>query len=164
MSVRKSEYAKNQKKRVGFEPELEDWRDACINFPYVYQIAKYFSVAQETMYAFIDKERCKVEAGGKSAYLEAYVDLRKQTKKKIALSLMKKIESGDTASILFANRAYNGLIEQKDIEHIELKKKQLALRSNEFLTDLAAKYKLDEKELKMYVKNFFSDTLERLLK
>jgi len=156
--ARKSQYSLNRKVGVfAFSPDLADWTQACKIAAFDVQIFKYFSISRECFYSFIDKERYKVEQGQGSAFLDAYINGRKNTKNEIANAFLDKIKDKDTGSILFGMKAYNGVIEQRDIEHIELKKKQLALKSNEFLTQLAEKFSLNKEELKMYADKYFKD-------
>ena len=156
--ARKSQYSRDKKEgKLAFHPNLEEWSKVCTFAVYDVQIAKYFSITTETLYAFIDKERCKEESGEKSDYLDAYINRRKETKEKIAAAFLNKIDLSDTGSILFGMESYNGVIKQKDIEHIELKKQQLRLKSREFLTNLADKFKLDHIELKAFADKYFKD-------
>lgn len=156
--ARKSQFSQMRKKGImPFSPELDDWTQACRIAAYDIQIFKYFGICKETFYSFIDKERYKVEQGENSDFLDAYIQGRKKTKNMIAEAFLEKIADKDTASVLFGMKTYNGVIEQKDIEHIELKKQQLALKSNEYLTQLAEKFGLNKEELKEYSHKFFHD-------
>lgn len=157
-----SEYSKNRKKGVfpKFVPTLEEWTEACGMFPYDIQIVKYFSTSKETFYCFLDRQRAAVEQGETSAFLDAYLAERKKTKKLISDAYKQKVVTGDTGSVLFGMKAFNGIIEQKDIEHIEIKKQQLALKSNEFLTEMAKQFGLDKAELKTFADKFFAKIFE----
>jgi len=144
-----------------FKPDLQEWTEACGMFPYDVQVYKYLMVSAETFYKFLDEQRYQEETTGqKSEFLEAYVNERKKTKKMISNAYKEKVLSGDTGSIIFGQKAFNGIIEQKDIEHIEIKKQQLALKSNEFLSELAKEYKLNKDELKVFADKYFAKIFE----
>lgn len=161
MAPRKSQYSLNRKagKALKFDPTLQEWTEACYMFPLDKQIVKYFSISNETFYCFIDKHRYEEEQTGQpSAFLEAFKHGRMQTKKKINDAFMRKIEDHDTGSILFGMKVYNGAMEQRDIEHVEIKRQQLALKQNEFLTKMAEQFGLNKDELKDFADKFFKET------
>lgn len=158
--ARKSEHCKSRRNRTSrFVPEIDEWREACRNLPFDQQIIRHFGICHETFYAFLDKEyyRQEQEEGYISDFVASYKQERLRSKNKISEAYFKLIDKGDTPSIIFGMKSFNGLLEARDIEHIELKKKQMAIRANEFLLDLAAKFKLDEKELKAFVKKYHED-------
>jgi hypothetical protein len=144
-----------------FKPDLKEWTEACGMFPYDVQIYKYLVVSRETFYKFLDEQRYLEETTGcKSDFLDAYINERKKTKKLISNAYREKVLAGDTGSIIFGQKAFNGIIEQKDIEHIEIKKQQLALKSNEFLSELAKEYNLNKDELKIFADKYFTKIFE----
>lgn len=152
---RVSEYSKSKKKKWRFEPTIEDWRQAARICPYDIQMAKFLGTSHETFFAFLDKQRYIVENGGESAYVESYYQDRKKTRIEIADKFLGNIQNGDVASTIVGMKCFNGMLEQREIEHIELKKQELTLRSNAFLTDLAESFGLDKKELKHFADKYF---------
>ncbi len=160
MAILRSEYSKKKKAgKLEFLPEVEMWTKVCQTAAYDTQIYKSFSICKDTFYSFLDRERCKEEQDPlyKSAYLAAYINKRHETRQLISDAFLENIIKGDTASILFGMKTYNGLIEAKDIKHIELKKKEVALKTKMFLTDLANKFNLNFEELKEFANQHFKD-------
>lgn len=160
MARRISEHSRSRKEgRKPFKPDLSEWKEICKISAYDQQIYRHFRINAETFYRFLDKERYKQEQDNtyKSEFVESYQIDRMNTKKLISNAFIKNIETGDVSSVIFGMKTYNGLIESKDIAHIELKKKEVALKSKEFLTNLANKFDLNFDELKQFAKKYFQD-------
>ena len=143
---------------IPFTPDLKRWIEMCKVSAYDTQIYRAFNICADTFYAFLDREYFKQEedAKYKSPYLTAYVDERDNTRQFIASSFLKKIKEGDTASILFGMKTYNGLIEAKDIKHIEIKKREVTLRSKHFLVEMAQKFGLSYDQLNSFAEKYFT--------
>lgn len=160
---RKSQDAKNRKGVGGpkaFLPDLKEWIECFKIYPYNRQIQKHFGICEETFYAFIDKQKVLEEEGKPSAYLEAYKYGRNETRKTILSTLINCASTGskeDMPALIFASKTYGGLLEEKDIKHIELKKIEVAFKTKQFLTDLANKFNLSYEQLDEFAKKFFSD-------
>lgn len=155
-----SEYSKKKRaKTLEFLPELDQWIKICQTAAYDTQIYRAFGVCKDTFYTFIDRERYREEQDPnyKSPYVANYINKRQETRQLISDAFLTNIKCGDTASILFGMKTYNGLIEAKDIKHIELKKKEVALKTKMFLTDLANKFNLNFEELKEFAAQHFKD-------
>lgn len=160
MPKRQSQYAQQKSKRGGaaFLPDLAQWTQACKICAYVNQIYKYFGISAETFYAFMDKERIKIENGENSEYIESYNRERKNTKDMVAKAFFDKIKEGDTSSVIFGMKSYNGAIEQKDLYLIEMKKKELELKTKQFLTELGNKFNLNYEQLNEFASKYFKDS------
>ncbi len=143
--------------RKPFHPVLEDWQEACSIYPYIKQICEHFEVCHETVRQFIDKEYVKQEQDSSyiSRYIEALTAEKKRFRKTISTSFLKSVEKGDNPTIIFGMKSFHGTIEAKDLAHIELKRQELALKSNEYLTKLAEKYSLNFEELKEFSEKYF---------
>jgi len=141
-----------------FKPDLKEWIEVCRLVPYDQDIFRHFGVSKETFYKFLDRERYAKEQGQKSSYIDAYNSQRYQTKKSVLTNLLDKALSGDTACSIFAAKTYGGLIESKDIKHIELKKIEVAFKTKQFLTELANKFGLNYDQLDAFADKFFSNS------
>lgn len=156
-----SEWSKNRKNGKGrsakFAPDLKEWAEACKLYLYDKQIYKHFDVCNETFYSFMDKERYKVEQGGKSDFLDAYKKGRNTTRKFVLSKLLEGVKNNDIAATIFSAKTYGGIIEEKDLKQHLLRKKEFALKQKEFLAKLADKYELDYDDLKSFAAKFFKD-------
>jgi hypothetical protein len=158
MSKRLSKFSRERKEgRTPFSPDIDRWTEICKMSAYDNQIYRSFQISHDTFYSFIDRERLKQEQDPsyESAYIAAYINKRHEMRQIISDAFMQKIEAQDTASILFGMKTYNGMIEEKDIRHIELKKQEIALKTNAYLTELASKFSLDFDQLKEFSKMYF---------
>lgn len=153
--ARKSKFSKQGRGRRALTPNIEEWRDACKLLPYDYQIADYFSVSKETFYSFLDRERYKEENGEKSEYLDAYKSERNKTKKKVLNTLLDKIDTENSA-LIFCSKVYGGLMEEKEKRTLDLKKKELILKSKAFLTNLAKNFNLNPEQLSDFADRYFA--------
>ena len=144
MPQRLSQYSKSRKTgRLAFKPDLKEWTKICKVSAYDTQIWSRFMIAKETFYAFLDRERYAEERIGEyTAYTDTYKKERAHTRKTISDAFMKSIEAGDTSSIIFGMKTYHGLIEAKDLAHINLKKEGIALKRKNFLTNLTSSFTL----------------------
>lgn len=160
MPPRISQHSLSKKGKVGaarFLPDLKEWTEICKIYPYDKDIFGYFDIAKETFYAFLDRERYQKEQGKKSEYLDAYINGRHNTKKFVLGKLLKSIERDDMAGVIFGSKTYGGLLEAKDIKHIELKKIEVAFKTKQFLTELANKFELDYEQLNEFANKHFKD-------
>lgn len=158
MAKRISKFCKDRKKRINaFDPSIEEFSKACRMFPTVIQITKYLGCSHESLNSFLDKEHYKEEQDPnyKSAYVAAYKIERQNTKDLVHQIFLKNLYNGEVSASIFAMKAFNGMIEAKDIKHIELKKREVALRTNEYLTNLAHKFGLDFEQLKQFSEKYF---------
>lgn len=159
--ARISQYSKDKNGRRGrglcFIPELKEWKEACEIYCYDTQIAKHFDISKETFYVFIDKQRYEEEQGRKSEFLDAYKNGRNKTAKFAISNLLQLAKKGDAAASIFTAKTYGGLLETKDIKHIELKKIEVAFKTKQFLTDLASKFELKYEELNEFAEKYFKD-------
>lgn len=159
---RKSEYSKNKKGKVGrgnpFLPNLKEWTEACELYCYDKQIFQHFDICAETFYSFLDRQRYAEEQGNNSEYLAAYKSGRNKGRSFALNSLKKLTENGEVAATIFTAKTYGGLLEAKDIKHIELKKYEVAFRTKQFLTELGNKFSLNFEELKDFADKYFKDT------
>lgn len=149
-----------KKERTGrekFQPDLEEWKEACRIFPTDKHIYKAFKICCETFYAFLDRERFVVESGKRSEFLEAYKLERWNTRKQIADSYFSSLKSGETAAAIFGMKAFNGWMEASEAAKIELKKKELELKTKSFLTSMAEKFGLNVEELQLFTDKHFGD-------
>ena len=169
MAKRKSQYSLAKKGKVGrkpFEPPIVEWTEACRLYPYDKQIFKHFDINAETFYGFLDKQRCLEEAGKKSDYLEAYKSGRNKSRTLALENLQRlaqfggKAENGDSACAIFIAKTYGGLIESVDLKHIDIKKKELELKTKSFLTQLADKFNLNPAELEKFAAKYFKPVEE----
>lgn len=144
--------------RYKFQPNIKDWSEACKICPTDRQIAKYFSISHETFYAFLDRERVVEDNGKTSEYIDIYKRKSAETKKKIADAFLENVGNGDVTSIIFGMKAYNGVIEAKDIAHIELKKIDQSFKNKQFLTDMAKEFNLTYEQLNDFANKYFKDS------
>ena len=159
-NARLSKVSKERKKGRGrkFVPELKEFAEACKIYPYDKLIAKHFDISTETFYAFLDRERYEEEQGKISAFLAAYKNERNVTRKFALTNLLQLAKKGDTAASIFLSKTYGGLLETKDIKHIELKKIEVAFKTKQFLTELANKFGLNYDQLDAFADKFFSNS------
>ena len=160
--ARLSEHSKRKNGTRGglpWLPDLKSWKKICGLSAYDTQICKYFQVSQETFYSFIDRERFKEEQDNayKSEYLESHKSERNKTRDFIAAKFLKNIEQGDTSCTIFGMKTFNGMIEAKDLKHIELKKYEVAFKTKQFLSELANKFELNYEELNTFADKYFKD-------
>lgn len=158
---RKSQYSKDKiagRRTNKFDPDIKQWTEACQVYCYDKQIAKHFDICQETFYSFIDKQRYKEEQGEKSAYLEAYKSGRNKTAKFALSNILNLAKKGDVTASIFTAKTYGGLLEARDIKHIELKKIEVAFKTKKFLTELAEKFTLNYEELNAFADKYFKDS------
>ena len=162
--ARLSQYSKDRRKMRtnAFYPKLDEWVDACEVCPFDTQIAKIFGISKETFYCFIDKERYKEEQDKKykSEHLDIYKSARNKARKRISEAYFSNVDKHDTASVIFGMKTFNGLIESKDLELIKIKREQMMLKNNEFLLELATKFNLNEKQLKLFTKQYYKDVFD----
>ncbi len=161
MSVRKSQYSLAKMGKVGrkaFLPDLKEWTEACEIYAYDEQIFKHFFISRECFYAFLDRQRCLIDEGKKSAYIDTY-EKGRNTSRQWAISRLKEAAiSGDTGAIIFSAKAIGGLLEIKDQKHIELKKIEQAFKTKNFLTDLAQEFNLTYEQLDEFANKYFKDS------
>ncbi len=162
MPKRISNYSKDKKNKKGgrglkFNPSISEWKDACDVYAYDTQIIKHFDICQETFYSFLDKQRYEIEQGGKGEFLETYKACRNKTRQFALKNLLKLAKEGDSACAIFSAKAFGGLLEAKDIKHIELKKYEVAFKTKQFMTELAKKFELNYEELNEFANKYFSD-------
>lgn len=138
-------------------PDIKQWKKICSMSSHNIQIAKYFNVCQETLYSFMDRERYKEEKDESftSEYLASLKDERNRTREFIASKFLENIKKGDNSSVIFGMKVFNGSIEQKDADIIELKKQEVALKSKQFLTQLAEKFNLNPDQLQKFAEAYF---------
>lgn len=143
-----------------FSPDIKAWKKICGLSAYDTQIQKYFGISQETFYAFLDRERYKQEQDPKyrSEFLESHKAERNKTKEMIANKFLEKIQEGDTSSVIFGMKTYNGMIEAQFHKIIELKKIEVAFKTKQFLTELGSKFNLNYEELNAFAEKFFKDS------
>lgn len=141
-----------------FYPDLKEWKIACDHYINVRQIAEHFGKARETIYALLDRERCKEDEGKKSVILDHYIKGRRESRLKAIDNLKRLSDTGSEAAIIYSAKTIGGFIEAKDLEHIELKKKDQDLKNKQFLTDLAAKFELKYDELNAFAEKYFKDS------
>lgn len=150
-----------EKKKIGrglkFNPSIDEWTDACEIYAYDTQIIKHFDICQETFYSFLDKQRYQQEQGNKSAFLETYKSGRNKTRKFALKNILQMAKKGDPSSSIFVAKSFGGLLEAKDIRHIELKKYEVAFKTKQFMTELAKKFELNYEELSEFANKYFSD-------
>lgn len=160
MPKRISQHSLAKKGKVGkapFEPSLEEWTKVCKLYPYDKQIFEHFDIAKETFYSFLDKQRYEKEQGRKSEYLDAYKNGRAESKSFALANLLKLAKQGDAACSIFVSKTFGGLLESKDIKHIELKKIEVAFKTKQFLTELASKFELKYEELTEFAEKYFKN-------
>ena len=145
--MRRSQYAKNRTRT--FDPPIDEWRKACEIYPYAKQIYRHFDIVAETFYRFLDREHYKEEqdSGYKSPYLEAYITLRQQTRIRVVRNLLEGSDKKEPAMTIFAAKAFAGIMDVKDREHLRLKREELRLKTQGYLSDLANKFNLSYEEL-----------------
>lgn len=161
MAERKSQHSLAKMGKVGRKPWIPDvkkWEKACRVFAHDKQMIKHFDICQETFYSFLDKQRCLEEEGKKAEYLEIYKRVRFEVKEKISDAFLNKVADGDPSSIIFGMKAYNGLLEEKDIKHIELKKVEVAFKTKQFLTSMAKEFNLTYEELDKFADKYFKES------
>lgn len=159
MAKRLSQYSKQKKAKTNkFDPDIKEWRKVCRLSPYNITIIKHFGISKETFCAFIDRERYKEEQNPKyhSDYVDALKIERMRFRELISDSFYNKISEGDTASVIFGMKLYNGAIEAKDLSALAIKRKELTLKSNQFLSQLAEKFQLDKEEIKQFAEKYFT--------
>lgn len=164
MPARISNHSLSKKGKVGklaFKPDLEEWKKACGIYAYDRQIFEHFDIARETFYSFLDKERYKKEQGEKSDYIDFYKSERNKTKQQVLHRLLDFAKNGDTACTIFSAKVYGGLIEAKDVKQIELRKIEVQLKMNAFLTELAKSFNLSPEKLDHFAKNYFKNELNQ---
>lgn len=158
---RLSEKSKNRRKGRcdKFRPDMFNWKKICRLSSHNVQIARYFNISQETLYKFLDEEQYKQEQDENyiSEYLVSLKDERNKTREFIANKFLKNIDSGDNSSVIFGMKVYNGMIEAKDLAHIQLKKLDQSFRQKQFLTELANKFSLNYEQLDEFANKFFKD-------
>lgn len=158
-NYRKSQHSKEKKGKRGrtqkFDPDLKEWTEACEIYAYDKQIAKHFDICQETFYVFLDRQRYAEEQGNPSEFLAAYKNGRNKTRKFAITNILKLAQQGEVAASIFAAKTYGELIEAKDIAHIELKKKEVELKTKSFLTELANKFNLNPEQLEKFAQDYF---------
>lgn len=142
---------------LAFKPDLKEWTRACNLYAYKKQIAEHFDITYETFCAFIDRQRFEKENGRKSEFLDALTRERNAKRKQVLDKLMEFVDSGDVGSMIFATKTYGGLIEAKDLKHIELKKKELELKTKTYITSLAKEFQLSVEELQAFTDKHFCD-------
>jgi len=167
MPPRKSQHslAKLGKRgKAPFEPDLKEWTEVCKLYPYDKDIFKHFDICGETFYCFLDNQRYLKEQGKKSDYLDAYKNGRAQSKNFALTTLLNAAKSGDSACTIFTAKTFGGLLEARDISHINLKKKEIEMKQklhnlnvDEFLLKISERFNLkdeDKEELKRMAKEF----------
>lgn len=158
---RKSQHYKDKKGKVGrhlkLNPTLKEWTEACNIYAYDKQIAKHFDVCPETFYLFLDRQRCIQESGKKADFLDAYKAGRNKTRQFAISNILQMAKKGDPMCSIFTAKTFGGLIETKDIKHIELKKYEVAFKTKQFMTELAKKFELNYEELSTFAEKYFSD-------
>jgi len=137
--------------------EKEEESLFCETYAYDTQIFKHFDICRETFYAFMDRQRYAVETGKKSAHLDAYNNGRNKSRQFAINNLKKLAEKGDPMCSIFTAKTFGGLLETKDIKHIELKKYEVAFKTKQFMTELANKFELNYEELDEFAKKYFKD-------
>lgn len=152
-----SKMAATKKRADCFKPELKWWTHLCQVCPSNEAIRRSLNISVETLYAFIDREHYAEEQDPKykSAYLEALYKYRKKNQQIISSKFLENVKNGDAQSAIFGMKVFNNAVEQKDIDAYEIKKIELKLKSNSFLTGLAEKFKLNKDELKDYAVKYF---------
>ena len=161
--ARLSQHSNNRTHKRGrgikFNPDPAEFRKVCGLSPYNTSLMKHFGIGVETFYSFIDKERYKEEKdlNYKSDFLDALKTERMRFKKLISDSFYNKIAEGDTASIIFGMKLYNGAMEEKDLKTLALKRKEFILKSKQYLTDLAKKFDLNYEQLCEFSNKYFTD-------
>ncbi len=133
MAVRKSKYSEERKGKCGrpaFSPNFDDWKRACETYIYDRQIYEHFGISCETFYAFKDRERFKQETEGKSEFLEFYIKGRNKQREWALNNLKNLADNGNEAAVIYSAKTFGGLLEAKDIAHIELKKKEVENKIN----------------------------------
>ncbi len=158
--ARLSTYSKLRKKgKFAWEPDLSKWKKVCGMCAFDTQIFRTFQISRECFYAFLDRERFKEEQDPeyRSAYLVYYVNERFKTKDRILNAFLDKIDDGDTASVIFGMKVFNGAIEAKDMVSIEFKRHELMLKTKDFLFNLADKFNLDFEQVKGFAKTYFKE-------
>jgi hypothetical protein len=159
--ARKSQHSLSKMGKVGkapFLPDLKEWIKVCKIYPYDKQIFEHFDICKETFYSFLDKQRYEKEQGRVSEYLDAYKQGRSGTREFVLSKLLKSIEKNDMPALIFGAKTYGGLLETKDIKHIELKKIEVAFKTKQFMTDLSAKFNLNYEQLEEFASKYFNDT------
>ena len=160
MTKRISQHYKDKQKpgrSIKFNPTIEEWTDACQTYCFDTQICKHFDVHKETFYLFLDRQRYEKEQGRAADFLDVYKMGRNKTTKFAIDNLKINAERGDPAATIFFAKTFGGLIEAKDIKHIELKKYEMAFKSKQFMTELAKKFELNYEELNTFANKYFSD-------
>jgi hypothetical protein len=159
--TRLSQHSKTRRKGRcdKFRPDIKQWQRICAIASVQAQIARYFSISQETLYKFLDEERYKEEQDEnyKSSYLEILKEEKKKTKELVASKFFESIKNGDNASVIFGMKVYNHAIEAKDVEALILKKREVELKEKTYLTSLAEKFNLNVEELQKFTDKHFSD-------
>lgn len=156
--IRRSKISLGRRKgREAFCPDMARWKKVCSISAHDTQIIRSFHICPETFYGFLDKERYKEEQDGEytSEYLESYINERLNTQYKISAAYLDKIEEGDSPSILFGMKTFNGHIEAKDRFSNEVKRQELILKTQEFLLKFSEKFSLNFDDVKSFAKNYF---------
>jgi len=161
MAVRKSKHSMAKMGKVGrkpFLPDIKEWSEACEIYVYDEQIFKHFFISRECFYSFLDKQRCLIDEGKKSAYIDAYEKGRNKSRQWAISTLKTAAINGDTGAIIFSSKAIGGLLEIKDQKHIELKKIEVSFKTKQFLTELANKFSLNYDQLDEFASKYFKDS------
>ena len=153
-------FARGRKsRRTGgaFLPDMEEWANAIRNTAYNTQLCRHFGIGYTTLYEFLKREAAKEEndENYQSEYLNVLNTARERIKNLATNMLIKKMEEGDTASILFAMKTYNNMMETRDRANIAMRGKELELRSKQFLTEIAQKFNLSFEQLDSFAAKFF---------
>lgn len=145
--------------RTPFTPEPERWKNLCRHSAYDNQIFRSLGISSSTFYAFLDREHLKEEQDPtySSQFLLDYKNERQKTRDIINTAFMDKVMSGDTASILYGMKTYGGMLEAKDVANIEIKKREVTLKTKDFLSHLAEKFNLSFEQLREFAKKYFKD-------
>lgn len=157
---RKSEYCRNKKgRRLKFDPDLQEWIDACKATQYNYQMYSWFGIARDTFSAFLDREHYKEEQNPEyhSAFLASLKKERNKIRAYVNNKFLDLIEKEDTAAIIFGQKTYNKFLEAKDKKNLELKAAQVNLQKKQFLTQLAEKFDLNYEQLQKFADKYFVD-------
>ena len=162
MTKRISQHYKDKKnKKIGrglkFNPSINDWKEACEIYAYDTQIIKHFDICAETFYSFLDKQRYEQDQGRKSEFIDTYKNGRNKTRKFAISNILQMAKKGDPSSSIFVAKTFGGLLETKDIKHIELKKYEVAFKTKQFMTELANKFELNYEELNTFAEKYFKD-------
>jgi hypothetical protein len=143
--------------KAEFIPDLKEWTQACKLYAYDKQIFEHFDICAETFYRFLDKQRFEHEEGRPSEYIDAYKAGRAEKRAFALTNLLQLAKKGDPACSIFVAKSFGQLLEAKDQKHIDLKKKELELKTRTFLTSLAEKFSLNVEELQSFADKHFTD-------